>query len=326
MADSRKVWRSPSLLLWLGLLIALTVTGMRIMRTENLRTPSRIYHHSTGAGKNRFRGSVERRERAWPSLNGQRREVFFYLPPSFYRHGPHLRRYPTLYLLHGNPALASEWLVKGRIAATLDRMIRDGSLHECLVVMPDGNGGYWRDSEFVNALDGSANVEDFIAKDLVNYVDLHFRTRRSRGARALGGISMGGYGATIIGVHHPEQFSIIVSVGGYYEPRKTRRFRQLLGKDRLYREWYSPLAIVGKAAPTLAHQSLYVAAGDRDPPGLEQARKWHASLLRQHVHHVFHVFHGEHEWPLFRKTEPYWLEFVDTHWNLSGTDTGSGSS
>lgn len=325
MADKRRRWRSPYLLLWLGPLIALTAVGMRIIRKENFRTPSWIYHHSTGIGKDRFRGSVERRASAWPSLNGQRREVFFYFPPSYYRHIPHDRRYPTLYLLHGKPALASEWLVKGRFAATLDRMIRTGRLRECIVVMPDGNGGYWRDSEFVNALRGSANVEDFIAKDLVSYVDQHFPTVRSREGRAISGISMGGYGATVIGMHHPEQFSIIVSVGGYYEPSNTRLSIDLLGKDGSYREWYTPLKIVGKAASTLKRQSLYVVAGDRDPSGLEQAKKWHTALLHLKIPHVFRVFSGEHEWPFFRKTAPNWLEFVNRHWELSGADEGSGS-
>jgi enterochelin esterase-like enzyme len=51
--------------------------------------------------------------------------------------------------------------------------------------------------------------EKFIWQDLVGYIDAHYRTIPNRTGRGLVGHSMGGYGASRIGMKHPEVFGAL---------------------------------------------------------------------------------------------------------------------
>jgi S-formylglutathione hydrolase FrmB len=52
----------------------------------------------------------------------------------------------------------------------------------------------------------TGDFERFIAHDVVAFVDSHYRTIPDRASRGLVGHSMGGYGATRIGMKHPDVF------------------------------------------------------------------------------------------------------------------------
>ncbi len=65
------------------------------------------------------------------------------------------------------------------------------------VVMPDGGRGW-----YTNAVEGDA-YEDDLLKDVLGLVERTFPARRSRAGRAIGGLSMGGYGAAALGLKHP---------------------------------------------------------------------------------------------------------------------------
>jgi S-formylglutathione hydrolase FrmB len=114
-------------------------------------------------------------------------------------------RYPVLYLLHGYSSNYTAWarLGAGDYAHAYD----------LIVVMPDaGNSWYvnWaRDDE------GQKNHwEDFLIKDLIGHVDATYRTIARREGRAINGLSMGGYGALMLGLRHPELFCSIGSESG----------------------------------------------------------------------------------------------------------------
>jgi S-formylglutathione hydrolase FrmB len=115
------------------------------------------------------------------------------------------KRYLVLYMLHG---LTSNYLAWNALGAP-----RAARRYDLIVVMADaGNSWYvnWAESE-----DGQKNNwEDYIVKDLVDYVDTHFRTIASRDGRAITGLSMGGYGALMLGLRHPDMFCSIGSESG----------------------------------------------------------------------------------------------------------------
>ncbi len=114
------------------------------------------------------------------------------------------RRYPTLYLFHGTSGGAGDWVdVLDAAAAT--------AAYPMVVVMPDsgyaGNGGSW----FTDWVDqgtrlGAARWETFHVRQLVRYVDAHVRTVRDRSARAVAGLSQGGFGALSYAARHPDTF------------------------------------------------------------------------------------------------------------------------
>ena len=140
--------------------------------------------------------------------NSPERDVLVYLPPSYA--AERRRRYPVVYQLHGWLPGAEQWSGMIDFKAGTDRAIASGNAKEMIVVVPDSLtvfGGSMYSTSIV-----SGDFEGFIARDLVEYVDSHYRTIASREGRGLSGHSMGGYGTWRIGMKHPEQYSSIYAM------------------------------------------------------------------------------------------------------------------
>lgn len=115
------------------------------------------------------------------------------------------RRYPVLYLLHG---LTSNYLAWEQLGAP---KAADGL--DLIVVMPDAGNSWY--ANWAESAEGQKNAwEDYIIKDLVGHVDKSYRTIARREGRAINGLSMGGYGALMLGLRHPDLFCSIGSHSG----------------------------------------------------------------------------------------------------------------
>jgi S-formylglutathione hydrolase FrmB len=129
------------------------------------------------------------------------RDVFVFLPPSYNR-DKH-RRYPVLYALHGYSIGAEQWTHEIHVPQTVEGAFAQGA-KEMIVVLPDSktkhNGSMYSSSVT------TGDFERFIYHDVVAYIDAHYRTIPDRMGRGLAGHSMGGYGATRIGMKHPDVF------------------------------------------------------------------------------------------------------------------------
>jgi S-formylglutathione hydrolase FrmB len=133
------------------------------------------------------------------------RDVLVFLPPSYTKEPG--RRYPVVYALHGYSIGAQQWSMEIHVPQTIEGAFAEGA-REMIVVLPDSktvhNGSMYSSSVT------TGDFENFVARDLVDYIDAHYRTIPNREARGLVGHSMGGYGATRIGMKHPDVF------GGLY--------------------------------------------------------------------------------------------------------------
>jgi S-formylglutathione hydrolase FrmB len=129
------------------------------------------------------------------------RDVIVFLPPG-YNKDKH-RRYPVVYALHGFSIGAEQWTHEIHVPQTIDGAFAQGS-KEMIVVLPDSktvhNGSMYSSSVT------TGDFEKFIAHDVVAYIDAHYRTIPNRESRGLVGHSMGGYGASRIGMKHPDVF------------------------------------------------------------------------------------------------------------------------
>jgi enterochelin esterase-like enzyme len=113
------------------------------------------------------------------------------------------RRYPVIYALHGYSIGAEQWTHEIHVPQTIEGGYAKGA-REMIVVVPDSktvhNGSMYSSSVT------TGDFENYIARDLVNYIDAHYRTIPRRESRGLVGHSMGGYGATRIGMKHADIF------------------------------------------------------------------------------------------------------------------------
>ncbi len=129
------------------------------------------------------------------------RDVLVFLPPSYAKEKS--RRYPVVYALHGYSIGAEQWSKEIHVPQTIEGAFAQGA-KEIIVVLPDSktvhNGSMYSSSVT------TGDFENFIARDVVAYIDAHYRTIPNRLARGLVGHSMGGYGATRIGMKHADVF------------------------------------------------------------------------------------------------------------------------
>jgi S-formylglutathione hydrolase FrmB len=138
--------------------------------------------------------------------------VFVYLPPSYKTETA--KRYPTLYLLHGYAGRPEEWVKDGyqgmNLTTEMDMLIAKGVAAEMIVVVPNGRNAYL--GSFYTNSTVNGNWEDYIYRDLVNYVDGKYRTLAKASGRGIAGHSMGGYGAFALAMKHPDVFGALYSL------------------------------------------------------------------------------------------------------------------
>ena len=189
-------------------------------------------------GQNRELGTVVEESMVSQALGGQTKPFIVYLPPSYYTRQGQNRRYPTLYLLHGSPGNYKDWITAGKADQSAASLIAQQKIPELIMVLPDGNGRI-SPSEWGNSYNQRQEMETFVAVDLVRYIDQHFRTIAQPANRAIGGLSMGGFGAMNIAVHHPEVFGTAISLGGYYNAENS-----VWGNNVEYKQQNSPTKVL----------------------------------------------------------------------------------
>jgi S-formylglutathione hydrolase FrmB len=168
----------------------------------------------------------------WSRALGTKKAVVIYLPPSYSTQPA--RRYPVAYYLHGLNGAETDWTTLGQLNVVADSLAATGR-PEVIVVMPDGDNGYytkWSTLITVYACRRTPperesadtycvrrpHYDDYIARDVVQFVDGKYRTQPVRGRRAIAGLSMGGYGAMALAFQYPDVFSAAASHSGVLSP------------------------------------------------------------------------------------------------------------
>jgi len=165
-----------------------------------------------------LRGTVER-VRFWgTSLEGNalgdpvERELIVYLPHGY---EASTRRYPVVVLLTGyastNASLLNFKAWEPNLLERYERLQQAGCA-DAIFVLPDcftRLGG----SQFIDSL-GTGRYQSYIADDIIDWIDQHYRTIPEPGARAIIGKSSGGFGALRMGMERPDRFGVIGSHAG----------------------------------------------------------------------------------------------------------------
>ncbi len=150
--------------------------------------------------------------------NDAQQPCLVYLPPSY---DGTTGRYPVLYHLPGFTTSVDEYVDGSfdgfELGESMDLLIGSGVIREMIVVIPNGRN-FLGGSFFVNS-PVTGDWEDFIAEDVVRFIDQSYRTLSRPEARAISGESMGGFGALTIAMKHSSVFRHVYALSpGIFAP------------------------------------------------------------------------------------------------------------
>ncbi|WP_317309644.1 alpha/beta hydrolase family protein [Phocaeicola plebeius] len=244
-----------------------------------------------------------------------------YLPDGY---GLSERTYPVLYLLHGWTDDETSWIQMGDMQAITDRAIMQGLAAKMIVVMPNA----W-ETWYVNSYDEKFPYEDMFFEELIPYIQRTYKARTEKQFRAIAGLSMGGYGAFLYTLHHPEYFTACapLSAAIYTENQmkkalntdRGKLFDKLYGKGNLTPYWYenSVLYLLERMEDGVSLNVLYYIDCGDDDTLLHGNNLAHELLREKNIAHEFRVRDGGHTWTYWRTALPSVLEFISKRFRRS---------
>lgn len=219
-----------------------------------------------------------------------------YMPPDYARNR---RRYPVLYMLHGRGGHRDEWIHYGLLDIA-DQQIRTGLTLPMIIVLPQGDKWYW-----ANHAGDDVRWGEYLARDLVAQIDSHYRTIRSPNARAIGGLSMGAWGA----LHHAFSRPDIFGVVGAHSPALREPDDPSIdflgaGEEMLRKD---PVALA-LTRPNLDRLRIWIDTAVKDP-WAARAEELHRVLAYRGIAHIWQVYEGEHNYDYWREHTIDYLRF-----------------
>jgi enterochelin esterase family protein len=220
----------------------------------------------------------------WSKSLGTIRRAFVYTPPGYMKGAG---KYPVLYLVHGAGDSEEAWSRTGHANLILDNLIAAGKAKPMIVVMPNG---HTPDRPNADILDNQDFGNDLL-KDLLPYVEGHFRTIDTADARAMAGLSMGGVHTFNFGLTHPELFH---SIGIFSSGLGIGAD----GGDAIAKYEQANDAALRRDAKAM--KLVYYAIGSDDPfSGVLPATR--AMLDKYGIEYTFHPSDGGHTWINWRR-------------------------
>lgn len=220
------------------------------------------------------------------------------LPPGY--DAQPARKFPALYFLHGLGGDQTFLVTSGGWNIVEDAQ-EQKRLTEFVLITPRADSSF-----YINSKDGRSRYEDFFIGEFIPRMEKHFRLLGTRAGRAIGGVSMGGYGALRFAFKYPGMFAAVVahmpalleelpqgSAGAGLTPYLEPAFGRPL--DEAY--WKANTPFVYARTANLHGLKIYFDCGDHDDFGFDAgARELDKLLAARHVPHTSHIYPGSHSW------------------------------
>ena len=223
-----------------------------------------------------------------------KKEVGFniYLPPAYATETS--RKFPVIYWMHGAGGHESQGVAQ---AAMLDKAIAAGLMPQTIMVIP--NGG--KRSEYRDWPAQNVMAETMIIKELIPYIDAHYRTQPAPFGRAIEGMSMGGNGSLKLALKYPEMFGSVLAVAGTYGRIRLDGY-YYLGVQPEQRKWVAQLAqwysedddvfeLAKKNYNRMGHLTIRLLIGTEDV-SFPDSEKLHVHLRDLGVAHEYEILLG----------------------------------
>jgi S-formylglutathione hydrolase FrmB len=195
--------------------------------------------------------------------------------------------YFTLYQLHGLSDDHTAWCRE----TSIERYVAGLPL---VVVMPDGGRGYYTD-----AVEGYA-YESHIMKDTIRFVEKFFPVKKARTHRAVGGLSMGGYGAMKLALKYPRIFGSVAAHSGSYARgrveetgERKRELERIFGEAPAGSE--NDLFALAKKLKKSEAPAIRFDCG-KDDSLIDSNRALRTHFKKIGLKHTYAEYPGVHEW------------------------------
>ncbi len=221
----------------------------------------------------------------------QDKPIIVYLPPNYNENDK--LGYPVLYLLHGTAdgslTPENDWIDKGNVFNVMDSLLFHNKVIPFIIVLPEGGEGwekpYWSNTE------KCGNYEDYFIDEVRFWVDESFNTSSNRESRAIDGLSMGGYGAILLGFKYPKWFGSIGSMSGAFV---TREFPISIFEAINFDTLDSSLE------DYIDNLQIYFTCGSSDVT-FKANNRLDKLLTELDISHTYVIHSGEHNWDYWRK-------------------------
>ncbi|MCX6214553.1 alpha/beta hydrolase family protein [Spirosoma sp.] len=212
--------------------------------------------------------------------------------------------FPVVYLLHGYSGNYSDWAKKA------PGIGKEADLHKVIIVCPDGNYGSWY---FDSPADPTFKYETYVADELVNWVDGHYKTIKNRSGRAITGLSMGGHGALYLAFRHQSVFGAAGSMSGGVDirpfPNNWDMAKRLGTYAQFPERWEQNTVINMLHLLTPGALSLIVDCGTEDF-FFRVNNNLHDKLLERNIAHDYITRPGGHNWNYWTNAVTYQMLFM----------------
>lgn len=224
------------------------------------------------------------------------------LPDGYFDPQAQEDQYPVLYLLHGHGGCNRDWPDKKADLADC------ATQYSVIIVCPDGKNSWYVDSP-VNA---QSQYETFVTTDLVQYVDNTYRTLATAAMRAITGLSMGGHGAMLLGLRHPDIWGSCGSMSGGVDictyPDRWN-IKDALGPYDANRERWEANSVVKTVERGLTTTQHITFECGTDDVMTGQNRALHQAMLNAGIQHDYTERPGTHNWDYWTNALDYQLLF-----------------
>lgn len=212
------------------------------------------------------------------------------------------KKFPVVYLLHGYDGWYSNWIIR------MPELKNYADTNQQIIVCPDGEKSSWY---FDSPVDTAYRYETHISKEVVGFIDGHYRTRANKKYRAITGLSMGGHGALFIALRHSDIFGAAGSISGGVDLKESRnRFdiSKRIGDTITHAAAWHDLAVIN-LIEKYTHTKLKIIfdCGDKDI-FIAGNRRLHEKMLQLRIRHEYIENPGQHDWNYWRKNIPNQLK------------------
>ncbi|MDO4229858.1 MAG: alpha/beta hydrolase-fold protein [Capnocytophaga sp.] len=232
-------------------------------------------------------GTIDMTQSIPSTILGGNQSYTIYFPPSYASNTT--KKYPVMYFLHGMNQDYTHWATYGNLKNTADKAINEGS-PEMIIICPNGyNSMYYNTDQM--------RYEDFFITEFIPAIESKYRILSEKTNRHIAGLSMGGFGATYLGLKYSDKFASAYSMSGGF--------------------LYSAIPLIqsvleGKTSDELANLPRYtMECGTEDSLVINSNDSLHQMFTQKGILHNYIRRNGYHDWTFWKECLPKALKFIN---------------